>query len=83
MQYFFFFSFQSVLWFNIGSVDSFERNLENAQIDMNVEPPNFVPVIYKTELEAASITGILPTLLIIGNFFIYLYSSDNMQFMCF
>jgi AFG3 family protein len=35
---------------------------------MNVEPPNFVPVIYKTELEAASITGILPTLLIIGNF---------------
>lgn len=61
----------SVLWFNIGSVDSFERNLENAQIDMNVEPPNFVPVIYKTELEAASITGILPTLLIIG-FLIYM-----------
>jgi len=61
----------SVLWFNIGSVDSFERNLENAQIDMNVEPPNFVPVIYKTELEAASVTGILPTLLIIG-FLIYM-----------
>ena len=57
---------QSILWFNIGSVDSFERNLENAQIEMNVEPPNFVPVIYKTELEAASVTGILPTLLIIG-----------------
>jgi AFG3 family protein len=67
--FFFQYSFQSVLWFNIGSVDSFERNLENAQIDMNVEPPNFVPVIYKTELEAASITGILPTLLIIGNCF--------------
>ena len=61
-----------MLWFNIGSVDSFERNLENAQIDMNVEPPNFVPVIYKTELEAASITGILPTLLIIGNFFSFM-----------
>ncbi|XP_067003473.2 mitochondrial inner membrane m-AAA protease component AFG3L2 [Anabrus simplex] len=61
----------SVLWFNIGSVDSFERNLENAQIEMNIEPPNFVPVIYKTELEAASITGILPTLLIIG-FLIYM-----------
>jgi hypothetical protein len=48
-------------------VDSFERNLENAQIEMNVEPPNFVPVIYKTELEAASFTGIIPTLIIIGN----------------
>ncbi|KAI4470098.1 atp-dependent protease [Holotrichia oblita] len=61
----------NTLWFNIGSVDSFERNLENAQIDMNVEPPNFVPVIYKTELEAASLSGILPTLLIIG-FLIYM-----------
>ncbi|KAF4520289.1 hypothetical protein B566_EDAN004348 [Ephemera danica] len=55
-----------VLWFNIGSVDSFERNLENAQVEMNVEPPNFVPVVYKSELEAASVTGLLPTLLIIG-----------------
>ncbi|KRT82501.1 AAA protein, partial [Oryctes borbonicus] len=61
----------NVLWFNIGSVDSFERNLENAQMDMNIEPPNFVPVIYKTELEAASLSGVLPTLLIIG-FLIYM-----------
>ncbi|CAH0546652.1 unnamed protein product [Brassicogethes aeneus] len=61
----------SVLWFNIGSVDSFERNLENAQIEMNVEPPNFVPVIYKTEIEAASLSGMLPTILVIG-FLIYM-----------
>lgn len=61
----------NVLWFNIGSVDSFERNLENAQVDMNVEPQNFVPVIYKTEMEAASFTGILPTVLVIG-FLIYM-----------
>lgn len=61
----------NILWFNIGSVDSFERNLENAQMDMNVEPPNFVPVIYKTEIEAASLSGVLPTLLIIG-FLIYM-----------
>ena len=47
-------------------MDSFERNLENAQMDMNIEPPNFVPVIYKAELEAASLSGVLPTLLIIG-----------------
>lgn len=60
-----------VLWFNIGSVDSFERNLENAQMEMNIEPPNYIPVIYKTELEAASLTGLLPTLLIIG-FLLYM-----------
>lgn len=55
-----------VLWFNIGSVDSFERNLENAQADQGIEPVNYVPVIYKTEVEASSLTGLLPTLLIIG-----------------
>lgn len=54
------------LWFNIGSVDSFERNLENTQIEMNIDPPNFVPVVYKSEIEASSLSGILPTLLIIG-----------------
>ncbi|XP_032522647.2 AFG3-like protein 2 [Danaus plexippus] len=68
-----------IIWFAIGSVDSFERNLENAQIEMSVEPPNFVPVIYKTEVEAASLTGMLPTLLIIG-FLIYMMrrSADMM-----
>lgn len=60
-----------VLWFNIGSVDSFERNLENAQADLNVEPINYVPVIYKSELEASALTGLLPTILIIG-FLIYM-----------
>lgn len=59
------------LWFNIGSVDSFERNLENAQSDMNIEPVNFVPVIYRSEIEASSLTGLLPTLLVIG-FLIYM-----------
>ena len=44
-------SLQSVLWFNIGSVESFERSLENAQVEMNVEPANYVSVIYKTETE--------------------------------
>lgn len=68
-----------VLWFNIGSVDSFERNLENAQADLNIEPVNFIPVIYKTEIEAASLSGLLPTLLIIG-FLIYMMrrSADMM-----
>lgn len=67
------------LWFNIGSVDSFERNLENAQTDLNIEPVNFIPVIYKTEIEASSLSGLLPTLLIIG-FLIYMMrrSADMM-----
>ena len=45
---------QTTLWFNIGSVDAFERNLEHAQEEMGVEPPNFVPVVYRQELEASA-----------------------------
>ncbi|BES98812.1 Peptidase family M41 [Nesidiocoris tenuis] len=69
----------SVLWFNIGSVDSFERNLENTQLEMNVEPTNFVPVIYRTEIEASNLAGVLPTILIIG-FLLYMMrrSADMM-----
>ena len=47
----FFCDMQGAVWFNIGSVEAFERNLEHAQLEMNVEPANFVSVIYKTELE--------------------------------
>jgi len=39
------------VWFNIGSVEAFERNLENAQLEMNIEAANFVSVVYKTEVE--------------------------------
>ncbi|XP_050541480.1 AFG3-like protein 2 [Daktulosphaira vitifoliae] len=56
----------ATLWFNIGSVDSFERSLENAQLELNIEPANFIPVVYKTEVEASSFSGFLPTLLFIG-----------------
>ncbi|KAH7980654.1 hypothetical protein HPB49_017991 [Dermacentor silvarum] len=48
----------NVLWFNIGSVDTFERNLENVQLEFNIEPPNFVPVIYKNEMDGASEYGL-------------------------
>ena len=40
-----------MMWFNIGSVEAFERNLENAQLEMNIEPSNFIPVVYKSEIE--------------------------------
>lgn len=60
---------QGTLWFNIGSVDSLERNLENVQMEMNIDAPNWVPVVYKTEIEPSSFTGFIPTLLIIGKTF--------------
>ncbi|KAI5632489.1 peptidase family m41 domain-containing protein [Phthorimaea operculella] len=68
-----------VVWFAIGSVDILEKNLEKAQIDMNLDAPNFLHVIYKTEAEAAALIGFLPTLLTIG-FFIYMMrrSADMM-----
>ncbi|KAK9499958.1 hypothetical protein O3M35_002889 [Rhynocoris fuscipes] len=40
-------------------------------MDMNVEPPNYIPVVYKSEIEASNLTGFLPTILIIG-FLIYM-----------
>lgn len=57
---------QNSLWFNIGSADTFERNLENAQLELNIEPQNHLPVVYKTEVEASTIISYLPTLLILG-----------------
>ena len=30
-------------------MDTFERNLENAQLDIGVEPSNFLSVMYRTE----------------------------------
>lgn len=59
----------NVLWFNIGSVDSFERNLENVQLEMNIEPPNFVPVIYKTEMDGSSLVSFLPSIILFGFLF--------------
>lgn len=56
----------TTLWFSIGSVDAFERNVETAQLEAGIEPSNYIPVVYKNELEAATFTSFLPTLLIIG-----------------
>lgn len=56
----------SKLWFTIGSVDTFERNLENAQADLQIDTAQFVPVLYKSQIEMSSVMGALPTLLLIG-----------------
>lgn len=37
------------VWFNIGSVDTFERNLETAQYELGIEGENRLPVVYSTE----------------------------------
>uniref|UniRef100_A0A8C4KTZ7 AAA+ ATPase domain-containing protein n=1 Tax=Equus asinus TaxID=9793 RepID=A0A8C4KTZ7_EQUAS len=54
-------SSETFVWFNIGSVDIFERNLTMAQWELGVEPHNQTAVIYTTESD-----GLVPTLLLVG-----------------
>ncbi|KAJ8375094.1 hypothetical protein SKAU_G00056740 [Synaphobranchus kaupii] len=54
------------VWFNIGSVDTFERNLETAQAEMGIEGENRLPVVYSTESDGSFLLNMLPTVLIIG-----------------
>lgn len=58
---------KETLWFNIGSSETFERNLENAQLELNIEPEKQIPVVYKNEMEPGHIISYLPTVLTIGN----------------
>jgi len=55
-----------VLWFSIGSVDTFERNLESAHQDLGFDAARVVPVLYKTQMEMSSVVSSLPTLLLLG-----------------
>jgi len=53
--------------FTIGSIDSFERKIEEVQRALKIEPRDFVPIVYTNETSAsAEIMRFLPTLLIIG-----------------
>ncbi|KYN01066.1 PREDICTED: AFG3-like protein 2 [Cyphomyrmex costatus] len=61
----------NTLWFNIGSTDTFERNLENAQLELNMGPENYIPVIYKNEVETANLLSYLPQIIMWG-FLIFL-----------
>lgn len=40
---------QSFVWFNIGSVDTFERNLQAAHVELGLEPSHRAAVVYSTE----------------------------------
>ncbi|CAL7935535.1 unnamed protein product [Xylocopa violacea] len=61
---------KDTLWFNIGSVETFERNLENAQVELNIEPQNYLPVNYRDELELHHFLKVLPQ---IAMFFFVFY----------
>ncbi|KAM5156806.1 mitochondrial inner membrane m-AAA protease component AFG3L2 [Mantella aurantiaca] len=61
----------SYVWFNIGSVDTFERNLETVQQELGIEPDKRVPVVYKLEGDGTFFLTALPSILI---FAILLYN---------
>eukprot|EP00249_Psilotum_nudum_P017470 c26339_g1_i1 orf=641-3187(-) len=64
-------------YFNIGSVESFERKLEDAQDAMGIDPHDYVPVTYVSELSwQQEIMRLAPTILIIA---VFIYFSRRMQ----
>ncbi|XP_056137381.1 AFG3-like protein 1 [Lampris incognitus] len=56
----------SYVWFNIGSVDTFERNLEAAHMELGLEPSHRAAVVYSTESDGSFLMSMIPTLLLIG-----------------
>ena len=58
----------SYLTFNIGSVESFERNLEQVQKDMGIHSSEFLPVTYKADSDwlKSFFVSVFPTALLIG-----------------
>ncbi|XP_072135858.1 mitochondrial inner membrane m-AAA protease component AFG3L2-like [Mobula birostris] len=67
----------SYVWFNIGSVDTFERNLETVQQEIGIEPANRVAVVYNTESDGSFVLSMFPTLLLIG-FLLYTLRRGSM-----
>ncbi|XP_076863513.1 mitochondrial inner membrane m-AAA protease component AFG3L1 [Brachyhypopomus gauderio] len=56
----------SYVWFNIGSVDTFERNLEAAHWELGLEPSNRTAVMYSSENFGSFLKNVIPTLLLMG-----------------
>ncbi|XP_050778197.1 AFG3-like protein 1 isoform X2 [Gopherus flavomarginatus] len=59
-------SMERYVWFNIGSVDTFERNLETAQLELGMEGTQQVAVIYARESDGTFLMSMVPTLLLVG-----------------
>uniref|UniRef100_A0A3B3B9U6 AAA+ ATPase domain-containing protein n=1 Tax=Oryzias melastigma TaxID=30732 RepID=A0A3B3B9U6_ORYME len=58
------------LWFNIGSVKSFEHNLAVAQQEMGLSSIDKIPVVYTNESDGTIFLSILPVLLLVGFFLV-------------
>ncbi|CAI9098252.1 OLC1v1034867C1 [Oldenlandia corymbosa var. corymbosa] len=57
-------------YFTIGSVESFEEKLEEAQEALGIDPHNYVPVIYAAEMNwLQEVMKFGPTILILGALF--------------
>ena len=53
--------------FTIGSVESFERNLDQAQRDLGIDPTNQVPVYFANETDwLTELFKFFPTILMLG-----------------
>lgn len=64
-------------YFNIGSVESFEEKLEEAQEALGIDPHDYVPVTYASEMVwYQEIMRFAPTLLLLGSLW---YMSRRMQ----
>ncbi|XP_014494437.1 ATP-dependent zinc metalloprotease FTSH 10, mitochondrial isoform X2 [Vigna radiata var. radiata] len=64
-------------YFNIGSVESFEEKLQDAQEDLGIDPHDFVPVTYSAEMVwYQELMRFAPTLLLLGSL---LYMGRRMQ----
>lgn len=61
------------LWFNIGSTDTLERNLEAIQMSFGRNPEEMVPVVYKSESELSSKFSFLSSLATTGFIIYFLY----------
>mmetsp|Transcript_7855 Transcript_7855/g.13510 ORF Transcript_7855/g.13510 Transcript_7855/m.13510 type:complete len:862 (-) Transcript_7855:907-3492(-) len=56
--------------FAVGSIDSFERKMDEAQKDLGLPPDAYVPVKYVHEVSLVSVmVDVLPTLLLLGGAF--------------
>ncbi|XP_028285677.1 AFG3-like protein 1 isoform X2 [Parambassis ranga] len=56
----------SYVWFNIGSVDTFERNLAIAHAELGLEASHRPAVVYSSPSDGSFLLNMIPTLLLMG-----------------
>ncbi|XP_051919439.1 LOW QUALITY PROTEIN: AFG3-like protein 1 [Hippocampus zosterae] len=56
----------SYLWFNIGSVESFEHKLEVAHRELSLDSTYKVPVVYTSESDGTLLYRVFPTFLLVS-----------------